>query len=153
MADDFLKKMADKQRERIGIGGSTETAGKADDFLKQMADRQREKNEERRKSFSATQNALKAFGDRTATDSGIKLIKPEMVTPAAAEQKDYAQAFPQLPTFGNNVQNKLQQNANKMPLAMQGERSAEVKWQKAAMDLSAAEQKLLSMAIGWKACI
>ena len=144
MASDFLKKKAQEQRERMVNGGSSGTV-KASSFLQERAAKQREELEKQQKRNRAARGALEAIGDRAVLDFIEKASKPQMVTPVEEKQKNNAQAFPQLPTFGNNVQNTLQQNANKMPLAMQGERSAEVKWQKAVMDADAAEEKLLSM--------
>lgn len=144
MASDFLKKKAQEQRERMVNGGSSGTV-KASSFLQERAAKQREELEKQQKRNSAARGALEAIGDRAVLDFIEKASKPQMVTPVEEKQKNETQAFSQLPTFGNNVQNTLQQNENRMPMAMQGKHSAEVKWQKAAMDAGVAEEKLLGM--------
>lgn len=142
MADDFVKKMADQQRKRQQNGGSTGTAG-ADDFVREMARKQKARNERNKVGTSAVNSAMEAIGDRAVLDFIEKSFQPTIQTPA--QQKQQAQGlFVPMPIgfTGTEVSNRLKAEANNMPLAMQGERSAEVKAEKALMDMGTAEQKV-----------
>lgn len=113
--------------------------------------------EERRAAFSAALSQKRKEASAGLAD-GLDLLRenvantvnfqqPEIQTPVQQQPKTTSGAFGMLPgvNFGEQANQQLAQRANQMPLAMQGERGKEIKWQKAVADVGAAEQKALQM--------